>query len=285
VRSTAAEIGNAVGTAAAAVAGAKAGNAETPDGVTDPESRLELAFEEMLGMEPPKKAPEIGPALVVAVGDLDIGKTLNMLETSIGQMKASAPARTTRLKVRKEKIKDMLRVRLEHPVAQAQLGYVVPAPSPSSKDALTWRLLLYVLSHGYEGRLGQEAISKRGLVYYIDSRYRSDGDRAFVSLAMGVDPAKVEPMEQLLRAQLAQLQSLPPTEEELAEAKRNFLGRLQTAAESNEEISAKLALEWLWYGRLLESGEAEKMLTEITTRDLAKAAPAFTSGVFALVSN
>ena len=285
VRSTSAEIGDAVGTAAAAVGGAKAGTAETAHGVSDPESRLELAFEELLGMEPPENAPEIGPALVVAVGDLDIAKTLNLLESSIGQMKASAPARTTKLKVRKEKDKDMLRVRLEHPIAQAQLGYVVPAPSPTSKDSLAWRLLLWVLSHGYEGRLGTEAIAKRGLVYYVDSRYRSDGDRAVVSLAMGVDPAKVEPMEQLLRAQLALLQSSPPTEEELAEAKRNFLGRMQTAAESNKEISAKLALEWLWYERLLEPGEMEKMLAAITTKDLAKAVPAFTSGVFALVSN
>ena len=236
-------------------------------------------------MQPPKDAPALGPALVVAVGDLDIGKTLNLLETSIGQMKPAAPARTSKLKLRKEKDKDVLRVRLEHPIAQAQLGYVVPAPSPSSKDALTWRLLLYVLSHGYEGRLGEEAIAKRGLVYYIDSRYRSDGERAFVSLAMGVDPAKLEPMEALLRSQLALLQSAPPTEAELAEAKRHLLGRLQTAAGSNEEISAKLALEWLWYGRLLEAGEVEKMLADITTKDLAKAAPAFTSGVFALVSN
>src|SRR4029450_5507508 len=97
-----------------------------------------------------------------------------------------------------------------------------------------------------EARSAQEAIAKRGLVYNIDSRYRSDGDRAFVSLAMGVDPAKVDPMEQLLHAQLALLQSSPPTEQELAEAKRNFLGRMHTAAMSNEEISAKLALEWLW---------------------------------------
>jgi hypothetical protein len=60
---------------------------------------------------------------------------------------------------------------------------------------------------------------------------------------------------------------------------------MHTAAMSNEEISAKLALEWLWYGRLLEPGEVEKMLADITTQDLAKAVPAFTSGVFALVSN
>src|SRR5688500_9648253 len=102
---------------------------------------------------------------------------------------------------------------------------------------------------------------------------------------MGVDPAKIERMEQLLRAQLALLQSAPPPEEGLAAAQRNFLGRMRTAAESSEEISAKLALEWLWYGRQLEPGEVEKMLADITTKDLAKAVPAFTRGVFALVSN
>jgi hypothetical protein len=76
--------------------------------VSDPESRLELAFKELLGMEPPEeKAPEIGPALVVAVGDLDIGKTFKLLEGSIGQLKASAPARTTKLKVRNQNGKDM----------------------------------------------------------------------------------------------------------------------------------------------------------------------------------
>ena len=102
---------------------------------------------------------------------------------------------------------------------------------------------------------------------------------------MGVDPAKVEPMEQLLRGQLALLQDTPPTEEELAEAKRNFLGRMQTAAESNEEISAKLALEWLWYGRLLESGEVEKMLADITTKGSREGGAGVHERGFALVSN
>ena len=99
----------------------------------------------------------------------------------------NAPVKPSKLKLRK----DTLRVRLDHPIAQAQLGYVVPAPAPSARDALAWRLLLYVLTHGYEGRLGTEAISKRGLLYYIDGQYRSDGENAFVSLTMGVDPAKL----------------------------------------------------------------------------------------------
>ena len=42
------------------------------------------------------------------------------------------------------------------------------------------------------GRLGKEAIGKRGLVYYIDSAYHSDGIRGWVTLNMGVDPDKLQ---------------------------------------------------------------------------------------------
>jgi zinc protease len=281
VRSTSADFAEAITTAASAVAGAKAGVATPAASESDPAARLELALHELLGVQAPKEAPEVGPSLAVVVGDLDIGKTLNLLEASIGQMKVPKPVKPSKLRLRK----DTLRVRLDQPIAQAQLGYVVPAPAPSARDAIAWRLLLYVLTHGYEGRLGMEAISKRGLLYYIDGQYRSDGENAFVSLTMGVDPAKLAPMEALLREQLAQLRTNPPSEKELAEAKANLLGRLRSAAESNEEISARLALEWLWYGRLLEPGEVEKTLAAITVNDLAKAAPAFAGGTFATVSN
>jgi len=61
----------------------------------------------------------------------------------------------------------------------------------------------------------------------------------------------------------------------------SILGRTQTAAMSNEEISAKLALEWLWYGHLLEPGEVEKMLANFTVKDLAKAVTDSLTGVCA----
>ena len=200
-----AQIGQAVDRAKAALAGAQP--AAAPEGEeTDPERRLEQAFQQLLGVTAPKEAKVVGPTLVVAVGDVDVGKTLNLLEGSLGTMQPAPRARTPKLKLRRKE----LRAQLDHPIAQAQLGYVVPAPAPSARDGLAWRLLLYVLTHGYEGRLGKEAISRRGLVYYIDGQYRSDGERAFVSLAMGVDPAELAPMEALLREQVALLAPAVP---------------------------------------------------------------------------
>lgn len=281
VRATSARIGDAVSAAHSAVARAEHAAPRNPEHVHDPAARLELAFEALLGMEPPKEQPEIGPALVVAVGDLDIGQTLNRLERTFGELKPAARPRTPRLRLQQPE----LRVSVDHPIAQAQLGYVVPAPEPSAKDAWPWRLLLYVLAHDYEGRLGKAAIGERGLVYYIDARYRSDGERAFVSLATGVDPAKLDAMEQLMRAEIARLVTEPPDEAELEEARQHVLGRLRSAAVSNDEISARLALDWLWYGRLLDPGEVEAALAPITVRDLAKAAKDFANGAYAVVSH
>ena len=68
-------------------------------------------------------------------------------------------------------------------------------------DALAWRLALYVLSHHYEGRLGAEAISNRGLVYYIGAKYRASPTAGLITLQTGVDQlAEVRATLELLRA-------------------------------------------------------------------------------------
>ena len=150
-------------------------------------------------------------------------------------------------------------------------------------QALAWQLALYVLSHDYEGRLGIEAIRNRGLVYYIDGRYDSDGSRAWISLAAGVDPPKLPAMDSLLREELQRLRESPPTAAELAEARRHMLGREQTAAQSNEEIAAELARQWLWHGRLRRPGELARELAAVTDEDVRNILPAFTAGTIVTV--
>src|SRR5690606_29958082 len=118
----------------------------------DPESRLEQAFARIMSVRVPAST---APGLASVTGHVDP-------ESGRARPVAHGDGRD-------------LEIALGRPVAQAQLGYIVRAPGPAERAALAWRLLLYVVSHGYEGRLGKEAISNRGLAYYIDSRYRSDG--------------------------------------------------------------------------------------------------------------
>src|SRR5690606_32696504 len=154
----------------------------------DPESRLEQAFARIMSVRVPAST---APVLAIVTGDVDPENAFGLLEQHFGDL---APPRGRARPVAHGDGRD-LEIALGRPVAQAQLGYIVRAPGPAERVALAWRLLLYVVSHGYEGRLGKEAISNRGLAYYIDSRYRSDGVNGWVTLAVGVDPEKLQPLE------------------------------------------------------------------------------------------
>ncbi len=168
-------------------------------------------------------------------------------------------------------------------VAQAGLGYVVLAPPPDHPDCAAWRMLLYVLSHGYEGRLGVEAISRRGLVYYIDAEYLTDGANGRVSLAIGVDPSKLDAMRALLSETLEGLSAMPPTAIEIEEAKSHLLGRRLTAAQSNGEVSAALIEEWVGWGHLLSDDEFAAAVDAVTREDVERVVPAFLAGTTIVV--
>ena len=252
--------------------------APAPADIEDPAARLELAFDEVLGAG----APTVGSGVtaVALVGDLRLEDALPLLEGAFGDLSPMdaepiAPKAGPR----------ELRIDLAAAVAQDQLGYAVAAPPSNDPDWLPWRMLLYVLSHGYEGRLGVEAISRRGLVYYIDAQYLTDGTGGRVSLAIGVDPAKIDAMRTLLHETLNGLAATPPTEAELAEAKAHLIGRRASAAQSNEEISAALIEEWVGRGRLLSDQEFAAAVNAVRLQDLQRVLPAFLSGTTIVVAS
>src|SRR5690606_2265395 len=115
-------------------------------GGDDPEARLEGVFDAV--MSAPHGAPgwSKSPVLVVVTGDVSGKAAFAELEGGFGEL---APARRTEGAPRRFEPGDV-DIALRRPVAQAQLGYIVPAPAPADSAALAWRLLLYVLSHGYE---------------------------------------------------------------------------------------------------------------------------------------
>ena len=254
------------------MAGRSSEKANPTDTSRDPGTRLRIALDETLGVQP--LASMLGATAIVLVGDLDEETALSHLETVFGDVPvADLPVAP----VLELKERDSV-VELDFEIAQAQLGYVVPAPPPSDPESWAWRVLLYVLSHGYEGRLGKEAISRQGLVYYIDSSYDSDGTGARVALRIGVDPDKFASMRSLMVGMLQGLRSNPPTEAEVTEAKRYLLGRRQSAAQSNEEISAALLGEWIGEGRLLSTDEFAAAIGDVTRDSVLEIIPEFIAG-------
>jgi predicted Zn-dependent peptidase len=212
---------------------------------------------------------------------VDRERTFAALEKSFGEFSAS----TRKRPIRVEPAGSDIEVNLKGPVAQAQLGYMVPAPGPREETSFAYRILLYILSHDYEGRLGKEAISNRGLAYYIDSRYRSDGENGWVTLAVGVDPDKLQALKDLMKAELRRLHDEPPTREEIEEAKRHLVGRARSAAQSNRELAASLAENWLWYGDAVTPDALARKLEGISRQEVIEIVPGFIDGITVVVNH
>lgn len=244
----------------------------------DPETRLEQAFGEI--MTGGIVSTDSAPALVVVSGDVDLANTLMLLEQAFGKTPPARRAAGQAIAFAAEEIM----VKLGVPIAQAQLGYIVPAAAPIDVAADAQQLLLYILSHGYEGRLGKAAISDRGLAYWIGSEYRSNGSNGWLTLATGVDHDKLDALQSLLRSELNRLLDEPPTREEVDEAKTHFVGRARSAAQSNTELAAMLAEQWLWYGEPQTVKQLEHRLGRISRQDVLNVIPAFIKGTTIVIT-
>ena len=249
------------------------------ESIQDPGARLEALLSSHVGGTRAADNPEAAPLAIVVSGDLDPEALFAGLERRFGSL---VPGSSTGYEAEEAPDKQVFSW-MAHPVAQAQLGYGVRAPALSTLDSAPWQALLYILSHGYEGRLGKEAISRRGLIYYIDSAYHSDAERGWISLAIGVDPLKLKVMDSLLQEQLQGLLINPPSEEEVREARQHFLGRYLTANQSNLERSTFLARQYIQHGRLLSDDEITRGIESITREQVLAIIPRFVNGTTVVV--
>jgi predicted Zn-dependent peptidase len=237
----------------------------------DPVTRLEQLIVAQTGRH--TSTPE---ALAVIVsGNVEPDQAFATLERALGR---DAPGNLAASSARMSRIPTIIRYRIAKPLSQGGIGYVVQAPPPGTRGALAWRMLLYVLTHDYSGRLGRSAITDKGIVYYIGSALRTDGVASWATIAIGVDPDKADAMEAELRAQLTGLVNARATAFELAAARTHLLGRDLTAAQTNEELTAKLAHEFVETGGLQSHEQLRHQLQTITLTDLATAAQDFVRG-------
>ncbi|MEZ5891898.1 MAG: insulinase family protein [Parvularculaceae bacterium] len=241
----------------------------------DPYTRLEQIFAaRFIAAETPARP---APAFIAVSGDVDADNTKAILAQTLGAPGGEiAPITLTPSQG------DIL-VRIAEDKAQAALGYMAAAPALNDRQALAWRLALYMFAHDYGGRLGAEAISKRGLAYYIGADYRGGKGAGLITLNIGVDPDKQDALLETLKAELACFVAEPPDAAELADAKRNLIGRKISAAQSNDEITAALARDWAGPG-LTTIEDFANAVNAVSLDDVRGVLPAFISGDAVVIS-
>ena len=256
-----------------AIAAARQGPPTIEPRSDDPETRLQ----QLIAAQMTQRTLEAPlPLAVIVSGNIQPEEAFDILEEQLG---GATPAKLGSASSRAStEPPGIIRERISKPLSQGSIGYVVEDPSPGTRAALAWRMLLYVLTHDYSGRLGWSAISDKGIVYHIYSSLRTDGLRSWATLSTGVDPDKADAMEAELRAQLARLVSEPPSATEVDAARNHLLGRDLTAAQSNDELAAKLARDFVETGGLRSHEQLGALLSTVTPADLADAAKAFARG-------
>lgn len=100
-----------------------------------------------------------------------------------------------------------------------------PAVGRNSPDYTALELLSQILAGpGYfESRLWQELRQKRGLVYSVGSRIKSDAQRGDFEIVLSAAPANVEPAIAIVRRELARLRARPVTAREMTDAKTRLV--------------------------------------------------------------
>jgi predicted Zn-dependent peptidase len=239
----------------------------------DPATRLEQVIRSQIAH---RGARTPAPLAVLVSGNVHAEDAFALIERQFGRVAPSQPSNASSLPPSKL---GLVREKIAKPLSQGSIGYVVEAPAPGTRDALAWRMLLYVLTHDYSGRLGNSAIRDKGLVYHIYSLMRTDGRRSWATITAGVDPAQANAFEAELRQEIRKLATEPPTPAEVDAARNHLLGRDLTAAQSNQELAAKYALQFLETGNLRSHEQLREMLESITPADLASIANRFGQGM------
>jgi zinc protease len=239
----------------------------------DPETRLQQMIAAEMRITP---AAELRPLALAISGAVDPAAAYRLAEQRFGPLRPGTIARDEAVSLATPP--NRTSVRIAKPLSQGALGYVAEAPAPGTREGLAWRMLLYILTHDYSGRLGRSAINDKGLAYHIYSAYRTDGRRGWVTIWTGVDPAKADALEAEFRAQLARLASNPPTAAEIAAARQHLLGRDLSGAQTNDEIAGKLLRNFVETGGLRSHAELKAALEAVGPADVAAAARGFNRG-------
>jgi zinc protease len=240
----------------------------------DPETRLNQMVAARMAL-PQRAAPQ--PLLAVISGDVTAQSATAALTRALGSVRPGSLAKPAAPRPPQSGLRTLTE-RIDLPLAQGALGYVVDAPPPGTREGLAWRLLLYILTHDYSGRLGRSAIGDKGLVYHIYSRYPTNGARSWVAISTGVDPDKSDAMEAELRLQLQRLATDPPTADEVQAARRHLLGRDLSAAQTNSELADRLIRQFLEIDGPRSHAALAAMLNGIAPAEVAAAAAPFARG-------
>lgn len=224
---------------------------------------VKSAYEEIL-----KK----GKKHLAVVGDIEFEKTKELLNKYLGNI-INEPAEKNEIPAPKLYVSDKIEY-IKDDANQAQIfqGWLVP--TYNSKDYVPLIVLTTILgASGLSSRLFSELRDKKGLAYTVRSVYEPFRAAADFQIYIATEPKNIQTALDGFKEEIQKIKDVLVSEEELHNAKNNYIGKRQYITETNLQQAGALAhfasegLGFYFQERLIEEVRA---VTAQQVQDVAR---------------
>ncbi len=139
------------------------------------------------------------------------------------------------------------------------------------------RVALHLLTNllggpGMNSRLNLSLREKHGLAYNVEASYSPYTDTGIVSIYFGTDKGNIQKSINLVNKELAKIRDVKISALQLHKAKKQLIGQLAIAAESNESQMLSIGKSLLIYNAVDSQEEVARKINTITAESLQEVA-------------
>lgn len=214
---------------------------------------------------------QTGNTVVSAAGCVNHEAVLARVEKLLGSLpvgRRSRPAKAPALPSRP-------RIRIiPRETQQLHVAFAVPCCSLQSEDRYATSLLNLLLGGNMSSRLFQELREKRGICYSVSSNVSQYDDTGVINFYIGLDAKNLEKALRLLCREFRRLREEPVRAAELDRAKEYAIGSSRMSLERTSAQNSRIGYSTLFYGRVVDAGEAHARMRAITSAEVQRVARA-----------
>jgi predicted Zn-dependent peptidase len=201
--------------------------------------------------------------VVTAAGDVRHAALVEEISRRFGSLTGSAPLESG--------ARPLLRPGVtvhQRRLGQVQLCVGTPGVAVTDQDRDVAVVLNSALGDSPSSRLFQEVRERRGRAYSIDSFLCSYRDTGYLGIAAGTRPQWVREVVEIVVGELARIRREGLPAAELARAKSKLKGTLLLGLETSDQRMERLALNEMYFGRQVTSGELASRLDRVSNDDV-----------------
>ncbi len=207
--------------------------------------------------------------LVVVTGKFDPKRVRALVAKAFrgvpGKRKASRPRVDTTLPPRRV-------LHHERSSDQTHLVLGVPGMPVRHKDIPALTVLSAVLGGGMSSRLFRSLRGELGIGYYVYASHEAFTDHGILSVAAGVDTARVEEAIRAIRVEFDRLRTEEVPAQEFAKVKEMLKGRFALGLESSDEIAEFYGFQEILKRIVRTPEEALRSIRAVTPKDVRRLA-------------